>query len=78
MRPLPLAQLAVETVTFITGIDLAYQDLDRKLPEAIQAGPHRRPKDENVEMDPDDNLPWLERTLVQKWRDKNRSHRGRA
>ena len=41
-------------------------------PEDFQAGPTEDPNDENVEMDPDDNLPWPEPTLVQKWWDKNR------
>jgi uncharacterized protein (TIGR02270 family) len=56
----------------ITGVDLAYRDLERKPPEDFNAGPTEDPKDENVEMDPDDNLPWPEPALVQKWWDKNR------
>lgn len=70
---LPLARLAGESFTMITGVDLAYQDLERKPPEDFNAGPTDDPKDENVEMDPDDNLPWPESALVQKWWDKNRS-----
>jgi uncharacterized protein (TIGR02270 family) len=72
MAPLPLARLAGEAFTMITGVDLAYQDLERKPPEDFNAGPTEDPKDENVDMDPDDNLPWLEPALVQKWWDKNR------
>jgi len=53
-------------------VDLAYRDLERKPPEDFNAGPTEDPKDENVEMDPDDNLPWPEPALVQKWWDKNR------
>ena len=72
MNQLPLARLAGESFTMIAGVDLAYRDLERKPPEDFNAGPTEDPKDENVEMDPDDNLPWPEPSLVQKWWDKNR------
>ena len=72
MGQLPLARLAGESFTMITGVDLAYRDLERKPPEDFDAGPTEDPNDENVELDPDDNLPWPEPTLVQKWWDKNR------
>ena len=72
MGQLPLARLAGESFTMITGVDLAYRDLERKPPEDFNAGPTEDPKDENVEMDPDDSLPWPEPSLVQKWWDKNR------
>jgi uncharacterized protein (TIGR02270 family) len=72
MGQLPLARLAGEAFTSITGVDLAYRDLERKPPEDFNAGPTEDPQDENVEMDPDDNLPWPEPALVQKWWDKNR------
>jgi uncharacterized protein (TIGR02270 family) len=71
MGQLPLARLAGESFTMIAGVDLAYRDLERKPPEDFSAGPTEDPKDENVEMDPDDNLPWPEPALVQKWWDKN-------
>jgi len=73
MGQLPLARLAGESFTMITGVDLAYRDLERKPPQDFNAGPTEDPKDENIEMDPDDNLPWPEPALVQKWWDKNRS-----
>ena len=72
MGQLPLARLAGESFTMITGVDLAYRDLERKPPEDFAAGPTEDPKDENVEMDPDVNLPWPEPALVQKRWDKNR------
>ncbi len=72
MTSLPLARLAGEAFTFITGVDLAYRDLERKPPEDFNAGPTEDPKDDNVEMDPDDNLSWPEPVLVQKWWEKNR------
>ena len=73
MKALPLSRLAGEAFTMITGVDLAYRDLERKPPEDFQSGPTEDPNDENVEMDPDDNLPWPEPVLVQKWSEQNRS-----
>lgn len=72
MGRLPLARLAGESFTLITGVDLAYRDLERKPPPAFDAGPTEDPQDENVDLDPDDNLPWPEPALVQKWWDKSR------
>jgi uncharacterized protein (TIGR02270 family) len=72
MGQLPLARLAGEAFTMVTGVDLAYRDLERKPPEDFNAGPTEDPKDENVEMDQDDSLPWPEPSLVQKWWEKNR------
>lgn len=72
MDQLPLARLAGESFTTITGVDLSYRDLERKPPEDYNAGPTEDPADDNVEMDPDDNLPWPEPALVQKWWDANR------
>ncbi len=71
MKFLPLARVAGEAFTMIAGVDLAYRDLERKPPEDFKAGPTEDTKDENVAMDPDDNLPWPEPALVQKWWEKN-------
>jgi uncharacterized protein (TIGR02270 family) len=62
-----LARLAGESFTFITGLDLAYLDLDRKPPEDIEFGPSDDPNDDNVDMDPDENLPWPDPEKIQKW-----------
>src|SRR5664279_5087615 len=70
MKPLPLARLAGEAFTMITGADLAYRDLEGKPPEGFIAGAGEDPKDENVQMDPDDNLPWPEPPLLHKWCDQ--------
>lgn len=53
-----LARVAGEAFTMITGVDIAYQDLDANKPENFEAGPTEDPEDQNVEMDPDENLPW--------------------
>jgi len=53
-----LARVAGESFTMITGVDLAYDDLDTDKPEGFDAGPTEDPEDENVEMDQDEDLPW--------------------
>ena len=41
----------------ITGVDIAYEDLEGAWPEGFVAGPTEDPEDENVAMDPDEDLP---------------------
>jgi uncharacterized protein (TIGR02270 family) len=62
-----VARVAGESFTFITGIDLAYDDLDTDKPEGFEAGPTENPEDENVEMDADEDLPWPNTQLIEKW-----------
>lgn len=66
----PLARVAGEAFTMITGVDLAYHDLDCKQPEDFEAGPTEDPADNNVELDPDERLPWPNAALVAQWWDK--------
>lgn len=62
-----LARVAGEAVAMITGVDIAYQDLDGKWPEGFSAGPTEDPEDENVAMDPDENLPWPDAEKIAAW-----------
>lgn len=62
-----IARVAGESFTFITGIDLAYDDLDIDKPEGFESGPKENPEDENVDMDPDEDLPWPNPQLIEKW-----------
>ncbi len=62
-----VARVAGESFTFITGIDLAYDDLDTDKPEGFEAGPTENPEDENVDMDPDEDSPWPNPQLIEKW-----------
>jgi uncharacterized protein (TIGR02270 family) len=62
-----VARLAGEAFSFITGVDLARIDLERKPPEDFESGPNDDPDDPNVEMDEDDGLPWPDPNLVQAW-----------
>ncbi len=67
------ARVAGEAFTMITGIDIAKAGLEGKWPEGFEAGPNDDPNDPNVEPDPDEDLPWPERTLVSEWWNKNRN-----
>ena len=68
-----LARVAGESFTMITGVDIAYEDLEGEKPEGFESGPTEDPDDENIEMDPDENLPWPNRELIQKWWSNHRS-----
>jgi uncharacterized protein (TIGR02270 family) len=68
------ARVAGEAFSLITGLDLAYLDLDRKPPADIQAGPNDDPNDPNVDMDPDDGLPWPDPDRITNWWHANGSH----
>ncbi|KAI5916446.1 TIGR02270 family protein [Thauera sp. 2A1] len=67
MDDLKLARLAGESFTFITGLDLAYLNLDRRRPEGVEFGPNDNPEDDDVSMDPDDSLPWPDRQKITAW-----------
>ncbi len=68
-----LARVAGEAFTMITGVDIAYDDMDAEKPEGFEAGPTEDPADDNVEMDPDDRLPWPDPELIAKWWDQHSS-----
>ncbi len=68
------ARIAGEAFTMITGVDLAYEDLEGEWPEGFEAGPTENPEDENVAMDPDEDLPWPEPELIQKWWANNKKN----
>lgn len=67
-----LARVAGESFTMITGVDLAYEDLEGEWPEGFEAGPTESPEDEDVELDPDEDLPWPEPELISGWWNKNK------
>jgi uncharacterized protein (TIGR02270 family) len=66
-----LARVAGESFTMITGIDLAYDDLEGEWPEGFEAGPTENPQDESVEMDRDEDLPWPHPELITAWWEKH-------
>ena len=67
------ARLAGEAFSMITGLDLAYRDLDRKPPTDFQSGPNDDPEDENVALDDDENLPWPDPARIGQWWAANRA-----
>ena len=68
-----LSRVAGEAFTMITGVDLAYEDLEGEWPEGFEAGPTEEPEDEDVEMDTDEDLPWPEPKLIAEWWAKNKA-----
>ena len=67
-----IARVAGEAFTMITGVDLAYEDLEGEWPEGFEAGPTENPEDDNVALDADEDLPWPEAALVADWWARNR------
>ena len=62
-----LARLAGESFSFITGADIAYEDLDADRPEGFESGPNEDPADSNVTLDSDEDLPWPDPSKIQAW-----------
>ncbi|MBE0564837.1 MAG: hypothetical protein IH621_02695, partial [Krumholzibacteria bacterium] len=62
-----LARPAGEAFSLITGLDLAYLDLDRDRPDDFAAGPTEDAADEDVAMDPDEDLPWPDPQKIAPW-----------
>ena len=62
-----LAKIAGESFSFITGTDIAYEDLDGELPKDFAAGPTENPEDEDVAMDSDEDLPYPNPLLIDRW-----------
>jgi uncharacterized protein (TIGR02270 family) len=74
MTDLKTARLAGEAFALITGADLQHDALDRPAPEDFESGPTDDPDDPNVDMDPDDGLPWPDVGKIEAWWAAN-SHR---
>ena len=68
------ARLAGEAFTMITGLDLELHKLDTDAPEGHEIGPNDDPDDENVDLDPDEDLPWPAVSLIEKWWSQNSAH----
>ena len=73
MADLKLTRLAGESFSFITELDLAYLDLERKPPEDFESGPNDDPDDPDVSMDEDESLPWPDPVKIQAWWDANKT-----
>ena len=73
MADLKLNRLAGEAFSMITGLDLAYIDLDMKPPEEAIFGPTDDPADADVALDEDDSLPWPDVEKISAWWQANGS-----
>lgn len=62
-----LAKIAGEAFSHISGADIAYEDLEGELQPEMAAGPNENPEDENVAMDPDEDLPAPDPVLISRW-----------
>lgn len=62
-----LAKIAGESFSFITGVDIAYEDLEGKLPKDFAPGPTENPEDEDVAMDADEDFPCPDPLLIGRW-----------
>ena len=67
------ARVAGEAFAYLCGVDLAYQDMEGELPDGESGGPSENPQDENVAMDPDEDLACPDAVLVEQWWQKNKS-----
>ena len=67
MADLKLARLAGESLSTLTGLDLAYLDLELKPPQGVEPGPNDDPADDDVAMDEDDSLPWPDPAKLAAW-----------
>ena len=67
MRSPRVARLAGEAFYTIAGTQLAQHGLEGRRPDGFQSGPSEDPADENVEMDPDENLPWPDQEKIAAW-----------
>lgn len=66
------ARAAGEAFSMITSVDIAYEDLEGEWPEGFEAGPTENPEDEDVKLDPDEDLPWPNPKLIEIWWHKNK------
>lgn len=67
MQDPDLARAAGESFSMITGVDLVYEDLEAEPPEGFEAGPSENPEDDDVALDPDEDLPWPEPDSIKAW-----------
>ena len=62
-----LAKIAGESFSFISGVNIAYDDLEGELPKNFATGPTENPGDEEVAMDPDEDLSCPDPLLIDRW-----------
>jgi uncharacterized protein (TIGR02270 family) len=70
MGDLPVARLAGEAFSLITGTDLRESALDRPAP-SLESRPNDDPESPHVDLDEDDGVPWPDGDKVAQWWDRN-------
>jgi uncharacterized protein (TIGR02270 family) len=72
------ARVAGESLALLTALDINKSGAWLPRPENFESGPNDDPDDPNVEMDPDDGLPWPDPQKVEAWWQANehRFHKG--
>ena len=61
------ARVAADAFGELTGCDVIENHLEAPRPENFESGPNDDPDDPNVDMDPDDGLPWPDVKKVEAW-----------
>jgi len=67
MRTTEPARVAGEAFTMITGADIFHDGLKGESPYDFDEDPNDDPEDDNVAMDPDEQLPWPDPHLAAAW-----------
>jgi len=67
MKSPETARLAGLSFSMITGLDIAEEKLAKDAPEGVVAGPSDDAEDEDVDMDPEDGLPWPDPVALGGW-----------
>ena len=65
------SRVAGEAFTTITGVDIAYDDLEGEWPEGYSPGPTENPEDEDVALDADEDLAMPDAGLIESWWEKH-------
>lgn len=73
MKVPELARCAGGAFSDITGVNIEEKKLDAEWPEGFEAGPTENPEDEDVAMDPDEDLPWPDVEKITAWWKSNHS-----
>ena len=68
-----MARIAADAFTTITGAELIELGLNGDPPPGPRDDPNDDPDDPNVDMDPDDGLPWPDVEKIEKWWATNNS-----
>lgn len=67
MTDVAIARRAAHAFATITGADLAGDELAGAAPEGFRAGPNDDPDDDDVAIDPDEDLPWPDVAAIDRW-----------